>query len=671
MDLLQMNKSFLKYILFAAVALAVVSSCATRRKLMNLVNASDSTATVQLALAKEADYLPEMKNDLSASRDTLTVKDDDGREFLLMKAVKDEETGEMVATEVIEAAKVTARFRNVAERHGKVDLAFQIMVPPSMMDTKWQLRFYPDMFVMGDSLRLEPVIITGRDYRKAQLRGYELYDKFLAKIVQDTTKFIDIEQLEIFLQRNIPQLYAFKSDSSYVDESRFNTVYGVSQRQAVEHYTNKVARRINERRKNKREAMYAKYVKVPIVTEGIRLDSVVVNTDGDFVYYYVQTINTRPKLRKVDVKLSGEIFESDKRIYTIPVTEPLTFYISSISAFVDNTEKYLTKVIERRATANTECRIDFEAGKSEIKMDYADNAYEINMISKTIASLLENKDFDLDSIIVRATASPEGRFTLNSSLAQKRSEAVSSYFSKYIEAYKDSLRQEAGFSMSFNGEEQKIVAAEKPVDIRFTPRCIPENWDDLDALVDKDVVMNPDQKSDYFNVRSESNPDVREARMKNQAYYRYMKETLYPKLRTVKFNCYLHRKGMIKDTVHTTVLDSTYMRGVQELRDMNYAEALALLIPYDDFNTAVAYVGMDRNVNAMRILSKLEKTAQVNYLMAILYSRSGDFNNAVQHYVTSCRQNPSYRFRGNLDPEISVLIKQYGLNSEENDRIFD
>ena len=666
-----MNKSFLKYILFAAVALAVVSSCATRRKLMNLVNASDSTATVQLALAKEADYLPEMKNDLSASRDTLTVKDDDGREFLLMKAVKDEETGEMVATEVIEAAKVTARFRNVAERHGKVDLAFQIMVPPSMMDTKWQLRFYPDMFVMGDSLRLEPVIITGGGYRKAQLRGYELYDKFLAKIVQDTTQFIDIEQLEIFLQRNIPQLYAFKSDSSYVDESQFNTVYGVSQRQAVEHYTNKVARRINERRKNKREAMYAKYVKVPIVTEGIRLDSVVVNTDGDFVYYYVQTINTRPKLRKVDVKLSGEIFESDKRIYTIPVTEPLTFYISSISAFVDNTEKYLTKVIERRATANTECRIDFEAGKSEIKMDYADNAYEINMISKTIASLLENKDFDLDSIIVRATASPEGRFTLNSSLAQKRSEAVSSYFSKYIEAYKDSLRQEAGFSMSFNGEEQKIVAAEKPVDIRFTPRCIPENWDDLDALVDKDVVMNPDQKSDYFSVRSESNPDVREARMKNQAYYRYMKETLYPKLRTVKFNCYLHRKGMIKDTVHTTVLDSTYMRGVQELRDMNYAEALALLIPYDDFNTAVAYVGMDRNVNAMRILSKLEKTAQVNYLMAILYSRSGDFNNAVQHYVTSCRQNPSYRFRGNLDPEISVLIKQYGLNSEENDRIFD
>ena len=36
-----------------------------------------------------------------------------------------------------------------------------------MQDGKWQLRFYPDMFILGDSLRLDPVIITGRDYRKA------------------------------------------------------------------------------------------------------------------------------------------------------------------------------------------------------------------------------------------------------------------------------------------------------------------------------------------------------------------------------------------------------------------------------------------------------------------------------------------------------------------------
>ena len=127
---------------------------------------------------------------------------------------------------------------------------------------------------------------------------------------------------------------------------------------------------------------------------------------------------------------------------------------------------------------------------------------------------------------------------------------------------------------------------------------------------------------------------------------------------------------MVKDTVHTTVLDSTYMRGVQALRDMDYAGALLLLKPYDDFNTAVAYIGTDRNANAMRILEKLEKTDKVNYLLAVLYSRQGDFEKAVECYVKSCRQNPSYVFRGNLDPEISVLIKTYGLNSESDDEVF-
>ena len=100
------------------------------------------------------------------------------------------------------------------------------------------------------------------------------------------------------------------------------------------------------------------------------------------------------------------------------------------------------------------------------------------------------------------------------------------------------------------------------------------------------------------------------------------------------------------------------------------SHAAAAFTGCDDFNTAVAYIGTDRNANAMRILEKLEKTDKVNYLLAVLYSRQGDFEKAVECYVKSCRQNPSYVFRGNLDPEISVLIKTYGLNSESDDEVF-
>ncbi len=653
-------------IITAVLLASVAVSCATNRKLSKL--RKNEAGSVQLALGNQPDYLPDIKDDIPVAKDTLTVRDDEGREMIIMKAIKDEETGEMVANEVIRAATITARFRNVAERNGKVDLAFQVIVPPSMMDSKWQLRFYPDMFVLGDSIRLDPVIITGAAYRKAQLRGYELYDRFLSRIVRDSTKFINVRQLEIFLKRYIPQIYAYKGDSTFVSEEVFYSSYGVSQRQAVEHYTNKFARNMNERRKSRMDKMYRKYVKVPIVTESIRLDSVIVSSDGEFVYNYVQTINTRPKLRKVDIILSGDIYEEAKRIYSIPRSEPLTFYISSISAFTDNTERYLTKVIERRASANTEAHIDFKVGKSDVVPDFGNNAYEIELIKRTLSSLVRNEVFDLDSIIVSATASPEGSYALNSSLAQKRSESVSAYFEDFMEEYRDSLEMAAGLVENMD-ETWTDTIPEAPA-IRFTPRCIPENWTDLDDLVLADVVMNDGQKKLYQDIRTEPNPDVRESRLRQTKTYSYIKESLYPKLRTVKFNFYLHRKGMVKDTVHTTVLDSTYMRGVQALRDMDYAGALLLLKPYDDFNTAVAYIGTDRNANAMRILEKLEKTDKVNYLLAVLYSRQGDFEKAVECYVKSCRQNPSYVFRGNLDPEISVLIKTYGLNSESDDEVF-
>jgi len=111
------------------------------------------------------------------------------------------------------------------------------------------------------------------------------------------------------------------------------------------------------------------------------------------------------------------------------------------------------------------------------------------------------------------------------------------------------------------------------------------------------------------------------------------------------------------------------MRGVRALTNMDYDGALALLRPYDDYNTAIAYMGLDRNQSAMSILSRLKPTAPVNYLMAILYARSGDEQEAVSRYLRACRQEPAYVHRGNLDPEISHLIKAYKLNGEDGESV--
>ena len=637
-------------------ALAVVASCSSQRKLAAIKRGNPAAS---LVLGKDM-YVPEIK-EAKVLRDTLRIKDDDGRELLLMKAIRDEDSGDMVATETLDAARITARFRNIAERHGQVDLSFAIIVPGAMQDSKWQLRFYPDMYMLGDVERLEPVIITGNAYRKAQLKGYQQYNRFVSRIISDTTRFVNLRALEIFLRRNIPQLYAFKTDSTYVSDEHFYTIYGVSEQEAVEHYTNKIARRMNDRRKSRLDEMYRKYVRVPIVTEGIRLDTVMVGENGDFIYNYVQTIATRPRLRKVDIVLSGDIYESDRKLYAIPESSPLTFYISSVSGLADRTEHYMTKVIERHADASTTSRIDFHVGKSNIDLDLGENRRELGRIRRTLAALLENETFLMDSIIVTASASPEGSESLNWRLSRSRSESISRYLDDQIKVLWDSLDRRNG--LRFNAAGMRIKAT--PPRIPFISRYKGENWDRLDFLVDEDDYLTEGDKSRYELLGRVPDLDGREALLARERFYPYLRERLYPRLRTVAFDFHLHRKDMVKDTIHTTVLDSTYMRGVRALTNMDYDGALALLRPYDDYNTAIAYMGLDRNQSAMAILSRLKPTASVNYLMAILYARQGDEEEAVERYLRACRQEPSYVHRGNLDPEISHLIKAYRLNGDD------
>ena len=647
--------------LTGAVLLAafLLAGCGSQGKLERLRRQSLSA---QMVIADEKE-LPEIAMGGEPRRDTMVVEDPDGNEVLIMRAVKDE-NGEMVATDVIQAARVTARFRNVAERSGKVDLNFRIIVPEAMQDREWQLRFYPDLFVAEDSLRLDPILITGEGYRKAQLKGYEHYRRFLDSIAADSTRFVDRFQLEMFLRRNLPDIYRYKTDSTAVSEEEFRSHYGITEQQALVHYTNQLVVRRNRRKVSRKDDMFRKYVKVPIVTEGLRLDTVIVSPDGDILYDYVQSIHVRPSLRKATVLLSGDIFEEDRRIYRVPRTEPLTFYISSISGLSDDAVRYKTVVTERRVQANTACYIDFEQGRAEIRKETGHNREEMARIEGNLRSLLQHRDFDLDSIVVTASCSPEGSFEHNRKLSMRRSESVSNYFEGFLRHWRDSVRR-SGFHIGLDETYQE----EAPAEIRLLSRNNPENWTMLDALVREDGILTGKEKEEYARTASVREPDLREQRLQKLPSYRHIRESLYPRLRTVRFDFHLHRKGLQKDTVHTTVVDTAYMQGLQAIRDREYERAVTLLRPYKDYNTAVAFCALDYNASALEVLEPMERTDKVLYLLAILYSRRGDDRRAVESYLKACRINPSFVHRGNLDPEISGLIRRYGLDREpdEND----
>lgn len=552
-------------------------------------------------------------------------------EPFLMHAVKDEETGEMVATDILTASSVTAKFRNVAERAGYVTIGFEINVPAQMADSRFRLKLYPQMIMQDDTVALETVIVTGARYREEQLRGYQRYRKFLASIVTDTTDFIRIGQLELFLQRHFPDTYKMKNDSSYVSDPQAQTLFGATQEEAFRHYTKRMLLHINEKRLSRKGEMFQRYVKDPIEKEGVRLDTVFCAENGDFVYGYQHTFKTRPLLKKVVVSLRGALFADGVRIADLPKPEDLTFYISTLSSLLDDSPKFKTIVIERLAYENTKAYLDFKVGSSEVDLSLGDNQSELQRVNEYISHVVDQTDYALDSLVIVASCSPEGSWRYNGILSGNRSKAILAQIKKEVP------------------EEMQS---------RLKSSQIPENWPLLKSLLQRDTVIDiPVRNRVLEMIDRMSDPDVTEKQLSRLPAYSYIKESLYPRLRSVSFDFHLHKVGMVKDTVHTTELDTIYMSGLEALRNLDYVTALRILRPYGDYNAALACLSSDLNHSAVEILRDMDVAdPKVCYLMAVAMVRLDEQEEAKGYYQKAVAQDPSLRHRANLDPELSSIL---------------
>lgn len=648
-------------LVFLAVS-AAAASCSTSSKLSR-IRKSDLRMGLALPSEENLDTYAGVAPVRGEKRDTLVVRDLEGKEVYIMSAIQDEITGEMVATEQLTAAVVTARFRNVAERNGKVHLEFQVTVPSDLQDSRWQLRFHPRLFFLGDSLELDDVVITGSAFREGQLRGYEQYRRFMGRMVTDSLRLTDVRSLEIFLKRNFPQVYAFRNDTSYVSDAQFESAFGLTADEALDHYRRQYLIRRNRRIGSMADRKWRQYVKNPIEIDGIRLDTVI-RDGGDFVYNYIQTIPATSRLKKVVLRLDGDIRDSERRIYHIPESEPLSFYISSVSTLLDEKERYLSMVVYRNLNLRRSGRIEFRSGSAEIDERLEQNRVELDGVKAALKELMENEEYEIDSIVVAANASPEGKYSANLRLSQQRSESAARYMDNYLARLRDTILADQGVLIELDEDlEERSVRLPQFRKIEFLPRHGGENWVMLEELVASDTLLSASAKTDFRLALQNGDPDRREEALRKQESYKYIRKYLYPQLRTVDFRFYYHRSGMLKDTVHTNVPDTVYMRGVDALRDRDYPLALELLQPYGDLNSALAMIAMERNHSALEVLLTLPEDARTHYLLALVYSRLEDEQSAVEHYLKSCSLDRSYVNRGNLDPEISGLIAKYSLDS--------
>ncbi|MBR5835044.1 MAG: hypothetical protein IKY66_02665, partial [Bacteroidales bacterium] len=76
------------YYIFLAIALPLlVAGCASGRKMKTL---KSGTVRPSLSLTKEQDFIPDIRKDMKAQRDTFVVRDGN-KEILIMKAIKNED----------------------------------------------------------------------------------------------------------------------------------------------------------------------------------------------------------------------------------------------------------------------------------------------------------------------------------------------------------------------------------------------------------------------------------------------------------------------------------------------------------------------------------------------------------------------------------------------------
>lgn len=377
------------------------------------------------------------------------------------------------------------------------------------------------------------------------------------------------------------------------------------------------------------ERAFQRFVKYPYAQDA-RLDSLIENRTS-ISYYYSQEVPTEETSRKMLITLRGRVEGLDDSAYTLPPSDTLTYTVSSLLSFLDTLPRYRIRVIDKYVTVNDRYSLSFRTGDARLVDTLGNNARELARIAALMERIVTQREFHVDSIVLTASASPEGRRGLNERLSRARAEALRSYLAGCFGRRADRL---------------------------LTIRSAGELWPELTARIARDDRLA--HRDEILGIiRRIGDPDRREEEIRRRypAEYACIRAEHYPALRAVKLRCHLRRVGMVKDTIHTTELDTAYLRGRQLLEKRKYAQALYVLHDYRDRNTAIALLSLGQDREALRILEALPATAISEYLRAIACSRLGRKAEGRRHFLEACRRDERMEYRAALDPEIDELLK--------------
>lgn len=523
-----------------------------------------------------------------------------GKDSAYLAAVERDSTGEVTLKgDDIKTVYIVARSKTVAERNGEIAIDFIITIPAELQNSSWGLELTPVIENNGTEEALQPLSIRGELFSEMQKRQYWQMNKYLNRILKDSSELSTTTSL-------VAKYY-----------EAYNRFVGDGQ----------------QRRADKLENTYKQTISFPYLSDS-RLDSVLIRK-GEIKYYYTQKYRPTKNTHRLHLYFRGKIDAIDRSRYALANSDTLTYTVTSMLSLLDNEPRYMIQIIDKYVEVKDRNYITFLIGRSEIIDTLGQNHNQLGRIERLMDTLINQYEFFIDSITITASSSPDGPQALNNRIAAARARSI---------------------------KERLVHKFGREVDTLIKARSIGEDWQLLKRLIryNSDV---PHWEKIIAMIDNNQDLDVTEwqIRQKFPKDYAFMKEILYPQLRAVDFRYNLRRVDMVKDTIQLTVLDTTYMRGVQQLRDRDYVGALRTLNDYKCRNLAIVMLSLSYDQAALEILEQLpatEKNARTDYLSAIALSRLDRPKEGLEYYLEAIKKDPVLKFRGNLDPEIQILYKQ-------------
>ena len=528
-----------------------------------------------------------------------------GRDSAYLAEVERDSIGEVTMKGgTVPTVYVVAKSKTVAERNGEIALDFIIGIPATLQNNTWGLSLTPVVENNGTEEALQPLSIRGELFSEVQKRQYWQMNKYLNRILGDTTGLSSTVSL------------AAKYYEAY------NRYLGNNKKRLAE----------------KLETTYKETISFPYLSDP-RLDSVLLRK-GELRYYYTQRYRPTKNTHRLHLYFRGHIDAIDRSQYALANSDTLTYTVTSMLSLLDNEPRYMLKVIDKYVEVRDRNYITFPVGRANVIDTMGQNLVQLAKIERLMDTLINQYEFFVDSITIIASSSPDGSMATNNRIAGERARSI-----------KERLVRKFGHE----------------VDTLIRTRSIGEDWALLKRLIRHNSDM-PNWEQITAMIDQSGNLDVTEPQIRQQfpKDYAYMKEILYPQLRAVDFRYNLRRVDMVKDTVVLTVLDTTYRRGVQQLRDRDYVGALRTLNDYKSQNLAIVLLSLGYDEAALEILEQLppaEKNARTDYLSAIALSRINRPHEGLEYYLKAIQADPVLKFRGNLDPEIQILYKQNNVTS--------